>query len=294
MDKPNEPMEQCLRFAHHEGLYYSGALYLVEWPPTTLQSAPIRITFTFSTAITIRVSFLTYGTILFQSTIQFFKLHNNSWTNSTTTGQRQDHNDAIPTGNDPVPLLCMHSSDSHTHDTHIPRLYPIEASSDIGASDIFKSSQSDDTPPVPTEHDDWTLDIGLRQRSMDSNYMHDIKRWRLQINRSKYTFFQNKIWLDDRIVVPTSRIHEIIEHNHNGILQGHWGGAKTAQFLRCEYIIPNVNHHVQQHVLTCPDSQLFKHTNIANMDYWHNSSYQNFDGTQLAWTGCHSNVIPRQ
>ena len=70
----------------------------------------------------------------------------------------------------------MHSSDSHTHDTHIPLLYPIEASSDIGASDIFKSSQSDNTPPFQTEHDDWTLDIGLRQRSMDSNYMHDIKR----------------------------------------------------------------------------------------------------------------------
>ena len=74
----------------------------------------------------------------------------------------------------------------------------------------------------------------------------------------KYTFFRNKLWLDDRIVVPSSRIHEIIEQNNNSILQGHWGGAKTTQILRRKYIIQNLNHHVQQHALTCPDCQLIK------------------------------------
>ena len=28
-------------------------------------------------------------------------------------------------------------------------------------------------------------------------------------------YFRNKIWLDERIVVPASRIHKIIKQNHN-------------------------------------------------------------------------------
>ena len=93
---------------------------------------------------------------------------------------------------------------------------------------------------------------------MYSNYLHDMQRPSYKINQSQIYFFRNKLWLDDCVVVPSSKIHEIIEQNHNGILQGHWGGAKTAQILRRKYIIQNLNQHVQQHVLTCPDFQLIK------------------------------------
>ena len=85
---------------------------------------------------------------------------------------RQNYNDVMPTGNDPVSLFCMRSN-SYTHDIHIPRLHSIDASSDIGASYIFESSQSDDTKPIPTDPNNWTLDIC--KRSMDPNYLHDTK-----------------------------------------------------------------------------------------------------------------------
>ena len=150
----------------------------------------------------------------------------------------------------------MYGDDPHTHDTHIPRLHPIEALSDVGASDIFDPSQSEDIPPPPTDPNDWTLDY-VKDPWIQTTCMIPNDEGSRSIH-PKYTFFRNKIWLDDRMVVPASRIHEIIEQNHNGNLQGHWGGAKTAQILQRKYIIPNLNHHVQQHVLTCPDCQLIK------------------------------------
>ena len=74
----------------------------------------------------------------------------------------------------------------------------------------------------------------------------------------KYETFNQRIWLGDRILVPQTRVTEVIDTYHNGILQGHWGIAKTIAILKRKYFIPGITKHVQQHVTNCPQCQRIK------------------------------------
>ena len=92
----------------------------------------------------------------------------------------------------------------------------------------FNPSQSDGAPHSPIDPDDWTLDY-VKDAWIQTTCIIRNDDGTKSIN-PKYTFFRNKLWLDDRIVVPSLRIHEIIEQNHNGILQGHWAVQKQLRF----------------------------------------------------------------
>ena len=74
----------------------------------------------------------------------------------------------------------------------------------------------------------------------------------------RFECVNGRFWMDNRIVVPEVRAPEIIDKYHNGILQGHWGIAKTVEIIKRKYFIPNLVKHVQQHILTCPGCQRLK------------------------------------
>ena len=61
----------------------------------------------------------------------------------------------------------------------------------------------------------------------------------------RYEFINGRLWIGDRIVVSQSRAQEILDTYHNGILQGHWGIAKTIEIIKTQIIHP-------QHHITCP------------------------------------------
>ena len=64
--------------------------------------------------------------------------------------------------------------------------------------------------------------------------------------------YSQRIWIGDRTLVPQSRVTEIIDSYHNGVLQGHWGIAKTIAIIKRNYfIIPRTRHTLS----TMPDNQ---------------------------------------
>ena len=72
------------------------------------------------------------------------------------------------------------------------------------------------------------------------------------------TFHHGKYWHDDRILVPDTRIEEIISSCHDAMTAGHWGGRKTLQILQRRYIFNNMKTAVTRHVKTCNTCQPVK------------------------------------
>jgi len=71
-------------------------------------------------------------------------------------------------------------------------------------------------------------------------------------------YHHGKYWVDDRIMVPDTRITEVISGSHDAVTAGHWGSRKTLQMLQRKYIFNDMKEHVDHHVKTCNVCQRVK------------------------------------
>ena len=95
---------------------------------------------------------------------------------------------------------------------------------------------------------DYLNDPKIRQEFFDSNG-----------NLTKpHRFRHGRIWLDDKIVVPFNRIQEVIAAHHDAITSGHWGVNRTRSLIKRRFVFDKMNHHIQNHVLTCHTCQVAK------------------------------------
>ena len=73
-----------------------------------------------------------------------------------------------------------------------------------------------------------------------------------------HAFHHHRIWDADRILVPRSKIREVIEQCHSTVLQGHWGPRKTFDLVARKYFFPHAKTLVQEFVRACLTCQRIK------------------------------------
>ena len=106
--------------------------------------------------------------------------------------------------------------------------------------------------------DDWTDDY-KRDPEIFEFYFDPVTGNLKDDHKKNWKF--NRIWWDDKIVVPNSRISEIIKAHHDSIVAGHWGIHKTVSLIRRRFYFPKMRHHVAQHIQSCHTCQVVKADN---------------------------------
>ena len=106
---------------------------------------------------------------------------------------------------------------------------------------------------MPDTVEDWSADYQSQQGGISG-----LSPWTEMTAEALTTFHRGKYWHDDRILVPDSRIGEIITWYHDAMTAGHWGARKTHQILQRKYIFNNMKEAVDLHVRTCNICQRVK------------------------------------
>ena len=73
-----------------------------------------------------------------------------------------------------------------------------------------------------------------------------------------HAFHHHRIWDADRILVPRSKIREVLEQCHSTVLHGHWGPRKTFDLVARKYFFPHAKTLVQEFVRACFTCQRIK------------------------------------
>jgi hypothetical protein len=73
----------------------------------------------------------------------------------------------------------------------------------------------------------------------------------LKTKRYKYNDKGEIIDLHNRLIVPLVKIKEIIEANHDHMLAGHLGIAKTLARIKRQYKWPQMKQHIVLHIKSC-------------------------------------------
>ena len=123
---------------------------------------------------------------------------------------------------------------------------------------LNKDTSQNSTPP--TDPNNWLPDYATDTWYFKHCITTDAKG--TDVLDPKYELYNQRIWIGDRILVLQSRVTEIVDSYHNGILQGHWGIAKTIAIIKRKYFILEITKYVQQHVAHC--QQCFVNNNISS------------------------------
>ena len=68
------------------------------------------------------------------------------------------------------------------------------------------------------------------------------------------------MWQNDLIIVPSDQqiIRQIISRHHDGVVEGHWGIAKTQEIVKRRYIFPEMENSIRDYCLNCDICQRIK------------------------------------
>ena len=104
--------------------------------------------------------------------------------------------------------------------------------------------------PAVLPLDDWLEDYKEDPIIYKEFFNQETGELQLQ-HRYKY----NRLWKDDKIIVPRKRVTEVIAGHHDPIVAGHWGVHRTVSMLRRRFTFPRMRTRVRQHVRTCDTCQ---------------------------------------
>ena len=71
-------------------------------------------------------------------------------------------------------------------------------------------------------------------------------------------FKHGRIWRVDRIIVPASRVQEVIRYHHSSVLSGHWSAPKTRHLVERRYTFPGLPAAIDKFVECCDICQRTK------------------------------------
>ena len=73
-----------------------------------------------------------------------------------------------------------------------------------------------------------------------------------------HEWHHGRFWLDDRIVVPRTKVTSVLEQYHDQLVAGHWGIPKTVEIIKRRFSFPRIRQNVLHHVRTCTACQAGK------------------------------------
>ena len=73
-----------------------------------------------------------------------------------------------------------------------------------------------------------------------------------------HEWHHGRFWVDDRIVVPRTKVASVLEQYHDQLVAGHWGIPKTVEIIKRRFTFPCIRQAVLQHVRTCQACQASK------------------------------------
>ena len=71
-------------------------------------------------------------------------------------------------------------------------------------------------------------------------------------------FRHGRLWKDDRIEVPRSKLRETMEFHHSNTTHGHWGLRKTYDLIARKFVFKNMKSLISEFIKTCPECQRSK------------------------------------
>ena len=71
-------------------------------------------------------------------------------------------------------------------------------------------------------------------------------------------YHNGRIWVADRVLVPASKIREVLRQHHGDVTHGHWGARKTYDLVARKFHFQNMKAIVAEFVRTCPECQRAK------------------------------------
>ncbi|AET39948.1 uncharacterized protein Ecym_5175 [Eremothecium cymbalariae DBVPG len=91
-----------------------------------------------------------------------------------------------------------------------------------------------------------------------AKYMEKMKK--SEIFRNKMSFKDDVIYYENRIIVPRSKVQEVLNIYHDHFLTGgHFGIEATYNKIALYYYWPKMSRDVKEYVRTCTDCQIRKH-----------------------------------
>ena len=105
--------------------------------------------------------------------------------------------------------------------------------------------------PVTTE--DWLP--AYRQSPHCSQFFNDDGTL-----NGKADYHNGRLWQNDLIIVPSDQqiIRNTISRHHDGVVEGHWGIAKTQEIMKRRYIFPEMENSIRDYCLNCDICQRIK------------------------------------
>ena len=98
--------------------------------------------------------------------------------------------------------------------------------------------------------------------------------------RPDVRFSQGRIWHDDRILVPSAKIVDVIANYHNA---DHWGVSKTVDLIQRKHEIPAIWNRVRSFVQQCIDCQRTKPKTSRTPIKWMQIPCQRWHTVHLDW-----------
>ena len=96
------------------------------------------------------------------------------------------------------------------------------------AADVLSRLKWSPMPALPMDQvEDWGSLYMTHNTSIAG-----LTPWRADTERTNTSFHHGKWWLDDLVMVPDSKIEDVITSCHDAIKAGHWGCRKTLQILQ--------------------------------------------------------------
>ena len=71
-------------------------------------------------------------------------------------------------------------------------------------------------------------------------------------------FKHGRIWRVDRMIVPASRVQEVIRNHNSSVLSGHWSAPKTRHLVERRYTFPGLPTAIDKFVECCDICQRTK------------------------------------
>ncbi len=135
--------------------------------------------------------------------------------------------------------------------------------------------------PAVLPVDDWLEDY-REDPVCKAQFFHPDTGDIIALNRYKY----NRFWQDDKIVVPRTRIPEVISSHHDPIVAGHWGNNRTLSMLKRRFIFPKMKKRVSEHVSSCDTCQHAKADHHLPRGLMENISLpvQKWQSVAMDWT----------
>ena len=107
--------------------------------------------------------------------------------------------------------------------------------------------------PLTAQDDDWMMDY---LRDADLRTVHFVPG--TELLREPQQYHHGRLWVGDKIIVPKSRVTEVIALCHDVNPTSHWGVTRTATLVTRRFLVPGLKAQVQRYVRSCPVCQQYK------------------------------------